>query len=1105
MSIVCASCGQETPGGFPRCANCGAELASAPAREERKVVTVLFCDLVGSTARAEGADPEDVRALLSAYHERVRRELERFGGTVEKFIGDAVMALFGAPTAHEDDPERAVRAALAIRDWAQEKGDLQVRIGITTGEALVSVSANPQAGEAMASGDVVNTAARLQSAAPINGIVVDETTHRATERVIDYDARDPVEAKGKTEPVAVWEAQQARARVQVEREGRAPLVGRERELDVLLDALRRVREDREPQLVTLVGVPGIGKSRLVYELFKAIETGGELTFWRQGRSLPYGEGVSFWALGEIVKAQAGIFETDDAEEAETKLRDAIGAFISDAADAQWLERHLRPLVGLEAAVELAADRRSEAFAAWRRFLEALAEERPLVLVFEDLHFADEGLLDFVDHLVDWASGVPLLVVATARPELLSRRAGWGGGKANAATLSLAALSEEDTSRLVHALLDRPVLAAELQETLIERAGGNPLYAEEYVRMLEQRDPAAELPLPETVQGLIAARIDSLDAREKTLLQDAAVLGRVFWLGATAVLGDTERRLVEERLHALERKEFVRRERRSSVAGETEYAFRHLLVRDVAYGQIPRLARAERHVAAARWIESLGRSDDHAEMLAHHYRSALELLGAAGRPAAHVAEPARLALRVAGDRAFGLNAFPAAAHYYAEALELWPHDDPDRAELLFSLARARHVSDDKRREQALEEAREALLAAGEPDRAAQADSLLAELWWERGDRDRCDVHITRAQDLVQGLPASPAKALVLGAVAHYRALARDVLEAIRSGEKALAMAEELGLPELQARALNSIGIAKAAGGDASAISDLEQSIEIALAARSLEAARSYNNLAAVVGNLGDLRRSAELILEAVRVGEALGGEGTLAVSHARANRITDLFHLGNWHDFLPLADDYIRRCEAGEAGHTYMEGGIRGRRAKARLARGDVEGAVADVRKALERAREVKDPQQLFPSLARAARVLAEVGRIDAAAAFGEEVLASVQLASAHELVDLAFAAEAIGCIDALKSFVERKQVATKWNDVLAALLARDYAIAADRLHDIGDLYEEAAARLRAAERLIAEGRRAEADPQLERALSFFRSVGATRYVREGESLLAESA
>ncbi|MDQ3162215.1 MAG: AAA family ATPase [Actinomycetota bacterium] len=341
--LICPTCGQENPEGFRFCGACAAPLAEElPApRDERKVVSVVFCDLVGSTARAERMDPEDVRVMLSRYHGRVRYELERFGGTVEKFIGDAVMALFGAPVAHEDDPERAVRAALAIREWASEEG-LQVRVGITTGEALVALAARPAAGEGMASGDVVNTAARLQSAAPVNGILVDRTTQRATARVVEYGEELPVAAKGKAEAVPVWEVRQARSRVQVERGSRAPLMGRERELEVLLAALRRVREDREPQLVTLVGVPGIGKSRLVLELFQAIESGGELTFWRQGRSPAYGEEVSFWAFGEVVKAQAGILETDDGARTEEKLREAIAALVSDAADAQWLERHLRP-------------------------------------------------------------------------------------------------------------------------------------------------------------------------------------------------------------------------------------------------------------------------------------------------------------------------------------------------------------------------------------------------------------------------------------------------------------------------------------------------------------------------------------------------------------------------------------------------------------------------------------------------------------------------------------------------------------------------------------------------------------------------------------------
>ena len=470
--VICPSCGQENPDGFRLCGMCGAALApaAAPAREERKVVTILFTDLVGSTARAEGLDPEDVRATLSPYYARLRVELERHGGTVEKFIGDAVMAVFGAPVSHEDDAERAVRAALAIRDTVGE--DLEIRTAVNTGEALVALGAVPAAGDAMVSGDVVNTAARLQSAAPVNGILVGEATYRATGHVIDYREAPPVEAKGKAEPVQVWEAVAARSRFgsDVEQKLRTPLVGRERERGLLADALAHARSEQSAQLVTLVGVPGIGKSRLVAELFQITDADEEIISWRQGRSLPYGERVSFWALGEIVKAHAGILESDDTATAEEKLVAMVDGLAEDERERDWLARHTRPLVGLEGAERA---EREEAFAAWRRLLEAAAEQRPLVLVFEDLHWADDGLLDFVDHLADWATTVPLLIVATARPELLDRRPGWGGGKRNAFTLSIGALTDEETAQLLQRLLDRAVLDADAQQAVLAPRRGEP--------------------------------------------------------------------------------------------------------------------------------------------------------------------------------------------------------------------------------------------------------------------------------------------------------------------------------------------------------------------------------------------------------------------------------------------------------------------------------------------------------------------------------------------------------------------------------------------------------------------------------------------------------
>jgi len=1025
--------------------------------------------------------------------------------TVEKYIGDAVMALFGAPVAHEDDPERAVRAGLAIREALVEEGDLQVRVGITTGEALVSLGARPSAGEGMASGDVVNTAARLQSAAPVDGILVDEPTYRASERVIAYRERRPVEAKGKADPVPAWEALEAKARfgVDVRQVSRTPLVGREDDIDALVATLARARRDREPQLVTIVGVPGIGKTRLLWELFQRVGAGPELTFWRQGRSLPYGEGISFWALAEVVKAQAGVLETDDRERTEAKLRETVAALAADAAEAQWLERHLRPLVGLEVATDSGGDRRGEAFAAWRRFLEALAEQRPLVLVFEDLHFADDGLLDFVDHLVDWASGVPMLVVATARPELLARRAGWGGGKPNAQTISLAPLSDEQTARLVHSLLGRPVLDVELQERLVGRAGGNPLYAEEFARMHEERGWSDEPTLPETVQGLIAARIDGLVPDEKRLLQDVSVVGKVFWLGSAVSLAGAgaERWAAEETLHALERKEFVRRERRSSVAGEVEYAFRHLLVRDVAYGQIPRAARADRHRAAAEWIESLGRPEDHAEMLAHHYLSAIELSRAAGGAVTELGDAARGALREAGDRALALNAFPAAARYYAEALALWPARDAERAELLFRLARARHVAGHELREQTLEEAREALLEVGRFERAAEVESLLAEVWWYRGNRDRADVHLDRARTMVEELPPSAAKAHVLSQVARYRALAGDDDVAVRLGHEALAMAEMLGLDELRAHALNNIGIARVHMGDFAGIADVELASELALAMRSPEGARALNNLAATALQAGDFRRAQHYYDEAIRVGEELGLVSM--TGFVRAMRIVMLVRVGVWEEALRRANDYVAARGADEP--SQGEIGVRRFRARILLGRGDVDAAVADLRQVLASAREAKDPQMVTPALGYGARTMAALGRVEEAQALAAELLGQPKYARDWRIVELAWVARRLGCADEVRLSLEQATLHPRWIRVIEALIEERYEDAAEGFAEIGDLDSEAEARLRAAEQLVAQGRRPEANAHLDQALAFFRSAGASRFVQQAERLLAATA
>jgi class 3 adenylate cyclase len=1101
--MTCPSCGEELPGTFPFCPFCGAVLAepaSGPAREERKVVTVLFADLVGFTARAERLDPEDVRALLAPYHAHLRAELERFGGTVEKFIGDAVMALFGAPVAHEDDPERAVRAALAIRDWARDQGEeLHVRIAVNTGEALVTLGARPSEGEAMVAGDVVNTTARMQAGAPLNGVLVGEQTYRATAQAIDYRQAEAVVGKGKSAPIRVWEALQARSRVGVDltRRSAGPFVGRGRELELLVSTLARVREERSPQLVTLVGVPGIGKSRLVAELFRTVDEDVPLVGWRQGRSLPYGEGVTFWALAEIVKAQAGILETDAPAQAEEKLGHVVGQVAVDASESQWLLRHLRPLAGL---AEEASASQEEAFAAWRRFLEALAEERALVLVLEDLHWADDALLDFVDQLVERATGVPLLVLGTARPELLQRRPGWGGGKLNALAISLSPLSDNETARLVQTLIEQPLLEAATQQALLARAGGNPLYAEQYARILLERGDVSGL--PETVQAIIAARLDALSEAEKRLLQDAAVVGEVFWVGAVEAVDGVTRRQAEELLHALERKEFVQRSRSSSVASESEFAFRHLLIRDIAYGQIPRAARSDKHRRTAAWIESLGRPEDQAEMLAHHYLQALELSEAVGADASDLREPARLALREAGDRAAALYAAEAAERFYDAALHLWPDDDPERADLLFRRAAplGHHVAggDPDR----LAQARDELIAAGDNARAAEAEMLISQTFWMDGRREPANTHSDRAFALVAHAPPSRPGVWVLARYASRAGLIGDHQRAIDIASKARADSEHLNWDEGLSDALNLLGLERVYLGDRGGVADIERSIELAKAGASIGIlSRSYNTLAVARQMLGEWELAYQARLDGAAMAER--------IRDARVRRWFDgvftdhHYRRGEWDTATQMADEFLAAVEAGSPNVVAFQ--VYGVRAELRLARGDAAGAIADANAALVAGRAVEEVQAVCFVLSLGAHVLSLASERERAVLLVRELLDSLRrgVTMQFAVVNLPMLASAairmeIGAelADAIANHPE-----SPWTAAVHAYVAGDLLAAAEILTRAGSKPDAAEARLLAAEHLVAEGRQAEADEPLRQALEFYRSVGATHYVRECEALL----
>jgi class 3 adenylate cyclase/tetratricopeptide (TPR) repeat protein len=1110
---TCWSCRAELPAGARFCPACGAPGRDvAPAGEERKVVSVLFADLVDSTALADRRDPEDVRAMLVQFYERMRVELERFGGTVEKFIGDAVMALFGAPVAHEDDPERGVRAALAIRDAIGHLNEerafgLRVRVGVATGEALVDVRARPEEGQGMAAGDVVNKGFRLAEAAPVDGILVDESTYSATRHAIDYRSADPVQAKGKAKPLRVWQAVGASARLGDVLRPSVPLVGRREELGLLLGAF-----ERAPHLVTVVGVPGIGKSRLLFELASALDAADATACWRRGRSLSYGEETPFWALGEIVKSHASIARTDDPATTEEKLRSTVRDALADPAEAEWVESHLRPLVGLVGEDRIRSDGRHETFAAWRRFFEALAQRQPLVLVFEDIHWADEGLLEFVDHLAASVHGVPLLVLCTARPAIFERHPGWGGGQPNSTLISLGPLSDEDTTELVAATLpDRARLPEEVEAAVLARAEGNPLYAEEYARMLVDRgflgshgwelERPSELPLPESVQGIIAARLDALPPEEKGLLQDAAVFGRIFSLGAVASMTGSPRYTIDERLAMLEQKQLVRREDVPAAAGQIMYAFHHALVRDVAYAQIPRARRAEKHRRAATWIETLkSERQDLDEMLAHHYHSALVFAQAAGQDTSELVQRTRVALWDAGERALALNSFEPAAWFLEAALALWPAEDDARPRLLFAYAKSLfHRGRTGAAE--LSAARDGLLAIEEREQAAEAEIMLAYLaLWHRGDHDTAFAHLERAQALVRDIRASRAKAYVLSSVAHFLGLADEEERAVEVAEQALALTAELGLDDIQAQSLRTIGWLRAARGDAAGFADLEKSIEISRASNSPEFAIAYVNLAGSHIVVGDLRRAFEVLVEArraaARFGRVHGSAWLMEVS-----RVGEDYWCGRWDDAVRRAD----RLTGERAALAYLESWVRMVRGQVRLARGDGAGALEDSAQGLENARAAKDTQVLYPALAFRGRALAEAGHAGEAGEPIGELLARLtgeEWSMAYFWIDLAFALHDLGRLEDLRAAVGRVENHTRWVGAADAIARGELERAANRCVEIGTLPDEAYVRLLAAKALADAGRHEDAEDQLERSLSFHRSVGAEAYVRESEQVAA---
>ncbi len=687
---------------------------------------------------------------------------------------------------------------------------------------------------------------------------------------------------------------------------------------------------------------------------------------------------------------------------------------------------------------------------------AWPSERPTVLVFEDLHWADDGLLDFVDGLVDWATDVPLLVVASARPELLARRPGWGGGKPNAVTLSLTPLTDRETAELVHALLERSVLPADVQAAVLARAGGNPLYAEEFARLVAERGAGdGDLPVPDTVQALIAARLDALAPDAKRVLQGAAVVGKVFWPGA---LGEA---VPEEMLQALERREFIRRERRSSVEGEAQYAFRHVLVRDVAYGEIPRGERADRHESVARWIESLGRGEETAELLAHHYAQALEYARAAGRDTQALARRSLPALAEAGRRAQSLGALESAGRFFDAALELTEAHDETWAALVVDRATALMYSsvDDIG---PVAEAAGVFRAAGASQEAARAEMTIGERLWLNARPGEADLHLSAAEQLVADAPPSRAKAYVLAELARFAGLGDAYDRAIERATGALAMAEQLDLPVISAHALNSRGIARVGLGDfEGGLGDLEASIEITRGRDAPELIRALGNLASITTGLGDLPKSRALTVEALELATELGvGEPTRWLTGEVAN----LDYLqGSWDTAAPRI---ARLAEEHLATPFWMGPVVFAWHGRLLVARGAVDDARPWLERAASGARNARDLQMLMPSLAIAARAYEELGD-DGALALAREVLAKGRTGGSlgdDWLKEIWFVLDRHGLVEELRPMLAQLD-RTPWVDAAVALVDGDLAKAADIYAQLPAPAVEADVRMRAADRL----------------------------------------
>jgi class 3 adenylate cyclase/tetratricopeptide (TPR) repeat protein len=929
LALACPACGTPNASGDKFCGACGTRLggeslpALAPPAAERRLVSVLFADLVGFTAASEDRDAEETRELLSRYFDSCRTLIERYGGTVEKFIGDAVMAVWGTPVAQEDDAERAVRAALDLVAAVPDlDGALQARAGVLTGEAAVTLGATA---EGMVAGDLVNTASRVQAAADPGTVLVGESTRRASEAAIAYADAGEHELKGKAEPVPLSRA----LRVTAARGGalrspglEPPFVGRDRQLALVKELFHTSTDERTAHLVSVVGVAGSGKSRFAWEFYKYIDGVAEQIRWHRGRCLAYGEGVTYWALAEMVRMRAEIVEGEEAATARPKLREAVATFVSDSDEQEWVEPRLAQLLGLE---EGHSHAREDLFAGWRLFFERMSEVEPTVLVFDDMQWADAALLEFVEYLLEWSRGHPIFIVTFARPDLLERHPDWGAGKRSFTSLFLEPLPEPAMEELLDGLV--PGLPDDLTERILARAEGVPLYAVETVRMLLDRgllERAGDvyrptgaieaLDVPETLHALVAARLDGLEPDKRRLVQDASVLGKTFTSQAIAAVSGRTAAELEALLTSLVRKEIlsVQADPRSPERGQ--YGFLQDLLRHVAYDTLARRDRKARHLAAAGHLARAfgGVEQEVVEVIAAHYLAAFE--AAPDDPdAAEIKANARETLSRAGERAASLAATEEAQRYFEQAAGL-ADEQAQQAALLERAGQAAYASGrfDVAQEH-FDRAIRLFEAVGETHPAARVSSRLARVLHDRG---RIDEAVERMEQALAVLAADEPDS-DLAALAHELARLRyfrgELDLANERIELALDVAESLRLPETTSQALNTKALIIERRPQES-LALMREALRIALEHDLTGAAlRAYNNMGVLLQVQDLLDEYMRSIEEGLALAQRRGDrswEWTF-----RTARVEYLYLAGLWEEALAAARDLPD--EARSAGYSYF--------------------------------------------------------------------------------------------------------------------------------------------------------------------------------------------